>query len=511
MALTIQDVRNKYHPSQGLEASVLQSEQFSESESTVEKRKHSTSVSTKQQGSGYHCIAIGYCAHACAFFILTMAALFLLDVRFTNLQREWLLFQQQTVTNLAISAARLVGQLLNREQPKSVRPSVRPARPRPSACVMATPRVAVIGAGMSGLACARALAASGACSVTVLEKARGIGGRCASFTWRGSVVDHGVQFFTLRSSSMQRLVEDELRFGALDARGDIRSLALSAVVTAGDHSPIPIRGGERMYHVGGNKRLAERMGEGLDVRLGCEVKDMQSDGHVEWSCGEETFVDNFDAVVCSAPLPQSAALLDVPTPEEWDESFAENLTLVLEYDTALLQRDCLAHRDSATNRGSRMYAQYPTSDQTLAWGACENAKDGRVIAPGKTVMVAQAGDRFSNRHYQNVRQNTSWLAAEGDPAYAKEMIGELEDMWRIPAKARVANFSKRWKYARVKEGARVRDVSHLENPADRIWFCGDGVARRSRLEHALLNGHHAGIHLAAVLTSGGDELSWSPA
>lgn len=377
---------------------------------------------------------------------------------------------------------------------------------------MATPRVAVVGTGMSGLACARALQASGACAVTLLEKSRNIGGRCASFLWRGSMVDHGVQFFSLRSSFARRLVEDELGFGDLDASGDIRTLALGAVVTAGDHAPLPIRGGERMYHVSGNRRLAERLARGLDVRLECKVLDMAPDGHVEYVDGSgEKVVDNFDAVVCSAPLPQSAGLLDCSTPAEWDDSFAQNITLVLEYDTASIPSDSLAHADSAIERGSRMYAQYAKGDDALAWGGCENAKTGRMIADGKTIMVAQANDRFSKRHGENVRQNASWMTADGDPAYAKEMVAELEDIWGLPADGRVANFSKMWKYARVAEGAKVRDVSHIEHPAERIWFCGDGVGRRSRLEHALMNGHHAGLHLSSVLTSGDDELSWLPA
>ena len=51
----------------------------------------------------------------------------------------------------------------------------------------------VIGAGLSGLACARGLARSGA-SVQVLEKSRGVGGRCATRRLEGQPVDLGVTF-----------------------------------------------------------------------------------------------------------------------------------------------------------------------------------------------------------------------------------------------------------------------------------------------------------------------------
>lgn len=50
--------------------------------------------------------------------------------------------------------------------------------------------VAVVGAGMAGLSCARALADAGV-AVTVLEKSRGLGGRLATRRAAGGGVDHG--------------------------------------------------------------------------------------------------------------------------------------------------------------------------------------------------------------------------------------------------------------------------------------------------------------------------------
>ena len=59
-----------------------------------------------------------------------------------------------------------------------------------------TERVAIVGAGVAGLAAARRLAGHGI-PVTVLEKSRGLGGRCATRRVRtGSDelrFDHGAQ------------------------------------------------------------------------------------------------------------------------------------------------------------------------------------------------------------------------------------------------------------------------------------------------------------------------------
>lgn len=376
---------------------------------------------------------------------------------------------------------------------------------------MVLPRVAVVGAGLSGLACARALQANGAASVVVFEKSLGLGGRCATVQWRGSVVDHGVQFLTLRSAVARDLVSNGLGLGK--GSGLLRALPLSAVVRADDHAPIPISGGERLYHVHGNKRFGYALGEGLDVRLQHTVLDVQPDGHLEIRDDKEgdSFTDVFDAVVCSAPLPQSVELLDSETPADWKKSFAPNITLVLEYEESKLDPGSLAHA-AATGRASRLYAQYPNAQSVLAWTACENAKRGRAIAPGKTIMVAQASDAFSSRHFASVPpRNTTWVAGQAaDPAFAAEMVAALEEMWRIPRGARVASLSKRWRYARVIDGARVRDVSHIERPTERVLFCGDGVARRSRCEHALLNGLHCAQLVAGLLCSS-SAANWSRA
>ena len=68
------------------------------------------------------------------------------------------------------------------------------------------PRVAVIGAGMSGLICARTLFSYGM-QVAVFEKSRGFGGRMATRrTAEGPTFDHGAQYFTVRDERFERCV-----------------------------------------------------------------------------------------------------------------------------------------------------------------------------------------------------------------------------------------------------------------------------------------------------------------
>jgi len=67
-------------------------------------------------------------------------------------------------------------------------------------------RVAVIGAGMAGIACARTLRQAGL-RVTVFEKSRGFGGRMATRQSPFGSFDHGVQYFTVRDARFRQALE----------------------------------------------------------------------------------------------------------------------------------------------------------------------------------------------------------------------------------------------------------------------------------------------------------------
>jgi renalase len=69
-----------------------------------------------------------------------------------------------------------------------------------------TDRIAVIGAGMAGLSAAARLRQAG-CSVTVLEKASGFGGRLAARPIEGGAIDHGALYVTVREPAFQEAMQ----------------------------------------------------------------------------------------------------------------------------------------------------------------------------------------------------------------------------------------------------------------------------------------------------------------
>lgn len=305
-----------------------------------------------------------------------------------------------------------------------------------------TPRVAIIGAGLSGLACARRLAEARVETV-VFEKSRSFGGRCATRLWEGHVVDHGAQFFTMRDPEF----EAEMRRRCGEA---LRMIGAPVVDRAGQTVG---EGERRWYHLNGNNRIGRALAEGLELRRETPVETIASRGE-GWQVGEE----RFDFVVASAPWPQTARLLDLPD----SGRYAPCLTAFYAYEGKPV---------------GLAAGRYAISDREgdLMWSACENGKEGR-IKGDSTVFVAQASPEFSRR----------WL--EEEPAEWLPVLQELlENSWLLPREKRAAHFAHRWRFAKTLEapvipplpvGIFVTGDSVVESRIEDVWRHGDATARR---------------------------------
>ena len=304
-------------------------------------------------------------------------------------------------------------------------------------------RIAVLGAGISGLVCARALAQGGH-HVTVWEKSRSLGGRCATRKFGDHVVDHGVQYFTLRDpgvrEEMQKLCGSRLK------------MLPNPILVAGQDGEIYREGEERFYLADGNNRLGALLAEGVLVKKEIEIKRLEKAGKKWRMQGEE-----YDRVVCSTPWPQAAALLGKKVSAA---SYDPCLTVLLEY---------LVHREDAT--GASAYARIDSSGRDpLAWTACENVKGGR-IAAGSTVYVIQASPEYSREHL------------EQSPEYwASDLQVLLEKLWHLDPEKRGSVFAHRWRYARSRPDREIpKDLP------EGIHLCGDSLGE-SRLESVWLSG-----------------------
>ncbi|MDO9398103.1 MAG: FAD-dependent oxidoreductase [Herbiconiux sp.] len=167
----------------------------------------------------------------------------------------------------------------------------------------ATPAsVLVVGAGIAGLACARALREAGV-AVRVAERGRRPGGRMSGRTLHGRPVDLGAAYFTVPEGSA---------FGSVSADWESRGLARPwtdtlTVLDAGECATGRTSGPMRYAAPGGLRSLVADLAEGLDVSFEREVVAVGADGTVTGTDGRTLA---FDTVALAMPDPQAVRLLE---------------------------------------------------------------------------------------------------------------------------------------------------------------------------------------------------------
>jgi predicted NAD/FAD-dependent oxidoreductase len=150
-------------------------------------------------------------------------------------------------------------------------------------------KVAVIGAGIAGVAAARTLADVGI-DVRIVDKGRGIGGRLATRRVGDDAFDHGAQFFAAKGADFAGRIAAWRQVGVAAPWFDDRFVGLPGMGA-------PVRA----------------LADGLTVSTGSTVVSLTRDG-AGWRLGIKegaaAATDTvFDAVLLAVPSPQAATLL----------------------------------------------------------------------------------------------------------------------------------------------------------------------------------------------------------
>lgn len=322
-------------------------------------------------------------------------------------------------------------------------------------------RVAVVGAGIAGIACARALSGAGV-EVLVVDRGRVAGGRMASRLLHGRYADTGASYFVARDPRFLAVVEDWQRRGLARPWTDAFHAATPAGV--GDLRSGPVR----WAAAGGLRSLVEDLGRGLVIRQSVEVRQVGvGDGSGPVLSGEGLDGGGWDAVVLAMPDPQGLRLLGPGLDEERtclsQGVYEPVLSLVAGWPDRLWPGDF----DGA----------FVNDSDVLTW----IADDGRRRGDDAAVLVAHSSSGLAARHLDQPE--------DAGPA----MLGELAAVLGVPAlKAPSWQHMQRWGLAKP---AGTREESFFLGPA-RVGLCGDGWGQ-SKVEAAFLSGHLLGTELAA--------------
>ena len=174
--------------------------------------------------------------------------------------------------------------------------------------------IAVIGAGMSGLTCARALEARGH-RVTVYEKSSGVSGRISTRRTELGGFDHGAQYFTIKTKPFRAEAERWIKAGWV-------APWLGKLVTLRDGKATPAaKSTTKSRYVGtpGMRNIGEHLSEGLDIRTGQRIGQIERLGS-QWiltvhadSVPIPATAGPFDAVLVAVPADQAESLLSADT------------------------------------------------------------------------------------------------------------------------------------------------------------------------------------------------------
>jgi len=164
-------------------------------------------------------------------------------------------------------------------------------------------RVAVVGGGVSGLACASTLKARGA-HVVVFEAARRPGGRAATEITPAGSFDHGAQYFTAQSADFDSLVSSWCDDGL------VQPWTAQVIAIEGDTALDKTASARRYIVRDGMQALGRRLAADVDVRFDIPVAAVAKRGnswHLLDEQGGSLSHGGHDAVVLA--IPQPAGLL----------------------------------------------------------------------------------------------------------------------------------------------------------------------------------------------------------
>jgi predicted NAD/FAD-dependent oxidoreductase len=321
-----------------------------------------------------------------------------------------------------------------------------------------TNKVAVIGAGIAGLSCARVLRRSG-CYVEVFEQDRIIGGRIATTRLGLSPFDHGAQYVTGRSQSFRTYL-DELVGSGYAARW-----APTAADGTAASQLMP-------WFVGtpGMSSIVRPLAEGVRLHTERRVHTLQraSEGWYLWF-EDETRAGPFSAVAIATPAPEARLLVG-----RLDE-LARPLDRVR-------TSPCWAVLVRLDDRVFPVQDVFSDMSEVVRWVARNNAKPGRSLRGDH--IVIHASPRWT-RETEDVEADV----------VASELWNEVCNILSLPPTRPAQISAHLWRYGLVEEAL---GETYLFSSVHRVGIAGDWCHGRLA-EHAFDSGTGLGRAIVNAL------------
>jgi photolyase PhrII len=323
-------------------------------------------------------------------------------------------------------------------------------------------RVLVIGAGLSGAACARTLFDAGV-AVTVIDKGKSVGGRLASRRLAGSAISHGAPVLHGTPRRFARWLDllagdglvTMLDEGAAKARAPLTQVVRRLLAPLKD-----------------NVRCGVRAAQIDKTPAGWIVID--ADGHAH-EC---------ERLVVSAPAPQAAELIgtSIRDTARWLDRDALVRLSSVKYSRRLVALALCELGACDTT----LFDRAIEGDETLSRITVERVEPSEAHRGAMVAISAHASDAYTDAHYDE-GEDGPWAEALIERASRILGVGDVSD-----------RSQKRWRYERVRDGGAEHERPFVTlDRAQTLFAIGDGVGQSA-----------AGCDAEAAWESGAALASW---
>ena len=344
-------------------------------------------------------------------------------------------------------------------------------------------RLAIIGAGVSGLSAAWHLKDSD-WEVVTFEKSRGLSGRAATRTMNDVRVDHGASYFKIDSPILEDLILKELPTdGLFQIHGDVFLFDQQSKIIPGD----PNLNKETKWNY---RNGISDLGKQLAACSGSKIIRETRVASLEECSGSWDLINNdglslgvFDAVLFTPPAPQIIDLISDSDVQEFslnelneflaESKFNSQFSIVMGFENRIERpKDCCAMLNE-----DRKHA--------VSWLGFEDSKSGRV-GSGASVIVAQMSPEWTTSHYDSCND-----------VLFKESVLEVSKIINFPDAGPAWIDKQRWRYAHPRVAL---DIEEVENCAPEGWFfSGDSFVGRGRVSESMMTGIEAAERILSTL------------
>lgn len=300
-------------------------------------------------------------------------------------------------------------------------------------------RVGIVGAGICGLSAARYLQRLGH-SPVVFEKNGSVGGRVSTLHQDNYTWDTGATSIAPRGKQIQRVLLEELSTEGLIKIEKPIYLHSGLRISPGNHST------NRYTYQDGIVTFAQRLAEGLDVRLEHNVVGIEKARGKYIVCGEQ-----FDALILTPPVPQITLLL-------WQlgESrpmanvrYRSCISVLLGFDELLPSTNYHALLDTE-------------QIHPMTWLCLESVKSPNRAPIGGSALGAQLSASYSHSQYER-----------DDISLVQTVTGFIERLYGPKFQSPTVWSVTRWKYSQPES---LASFDNVNSKGSRLLVASDGLS-----------------------------------